>query len=88
VRGVVADQLERLGVAVGDDRDLLTVGERRGEVTHVTACGARIAADEPVLLAAAPPADHRCSACDGAVEPDDVAAWERWRETTAPGARR
>jgi hypothetical protein len=60
-----------------------------GEVTHVTACGARIAAGEPVLLAAAPPMDERCGACDVEMgKPGDVAAWERWRETTAPGARR
>ena len=35
VRGVVADQLERLGIAVGDDRDLRAVGQRRGEVAQL-----------------------------------------------------
>ena len=34
VGGVVADQLQRLGVAAGDDRDLRPVGERRAEVAQ------------------------------------------------------
>ena len=35
VGGVVADQVERLGVAVGEDPDLGAVGERRGEVAQL-----------------------------------------------------
>ena len=37
VRGVVADQVERVVVAVGDDRDLVAVGERPREVAHLAA---------------------------------------------------
>jgi hypothetical protein len=37
VGGVVADQLQRLGVAVGEDRDLGTVGKRGGEVAQLAA---------------------------------------------------
>ncbi len=36
VGGVVADQVERLGVAVGEDRDLGPVGKRRREVAQLT----------------------------------------------------
>jgi hypothetical protein len=35
VRGVVADQLQRLGVAIGEDRYLRAVGERRREVAQL-----------------------------------------------------
>ena len=35
VGGVVADQLQRLGVAVGEDRDLGAVRERRREVAQL-----------------------------------------------------
>jgi hypothetical protein len=34
--GVVADQRQRLGVAVGEDRDLGAVGQGRGEVPQLT----------------------------------------------------
>jgi hypothetical protein len=36
VGGVVADQRQRLGVAVGEDRDLGSVGKGGGEVTQLT----------------------------------------------------
>ena len=35
VRGVVADQVQRLGIAFGEDRDLGPVGQRRGEVAQL-----------------------------------------------------
>jgi len=37
VRGVVADQVQRLVVALGDDRHLVAVRERPREVAHLAA---------------------------------------------------
>ena len=58
VGGVVADQLQRLGVAVGEDRDLGSVGERRREVAQLAVdriASAALASPGPIAAAASAP---------------------------------
>ena len=87
VRGVVADQLERLGRALGHDLDPLPVGERTREVADVAVDldgerGAREAgADRGRQVGAGGAGVQRLCGCRR--EADSIARWSRMLATRA-----